>query len=157
MSKTENIVLVILVVLVVGGLIFSLSSFFTKSNQNSIIKTSSVKVDTNQPTTTSSKFPTRVSDSEVTIDLTPQEFKDGKLYVSIGVNTHTTDLSPFDLKQLTTLEYDSLAIKPTSVPQLSGHHNSGTLIFDVGKELTQFRIKIKGIPTIQERIFEWGY
>ncbi len=150
MSKTENIILIVLVVIVIGGLIFSLSSFFTAP----VTKTTSVKVETNQPIV-ASKYPTRVSESLVAIDLTPQEYKDGKLNVKLGVNTHTGDLADYDLMQLTTLEVEGKLIKPSSATKLSSHHVTGTLTFEIDKEPQNFKIIITGIPEISERVFEW--
>lgn len=102
-----------------------------------------------------SGFETKTSESGVTINLMPKGFNNGKLYVDISVNTHTVNLDDYDLKSLTVLEFEGKSIKPISAPKLSGHHTSGTLIFDTGKELKAFKIKIKGFPDIEERVFEW--
>ena len=75
--------------------------------------------------------------------------------MKIDVNTHIADLSKFDLKQLTTLEYNGKYIKPIDVPNLKGHHSSGILMFNVGDDIKGFIIKIKGIPLVEERIFKW--
>ena len=91
----------------------------------------------------------------VQIDLAPAGFQNGQLKVDIAVNTHSVDLSKYDLKKITTLEYDGKKTAPISAPQLSGHHTSGTLIFNVGNEMNAFKIKISGIPSIEERVFEW--
>ena len=93
---------------------------------------------------------------DVLMDLTPKGIENGKFAVDISINTHSVDLSQFNLMQITALEYEGKAIKPESAPKLSGHHSSGALIFDVGKELKNFKITIKGIPTVDERVFEWS-
>ena len=98
---------------------------------------------------------TKTSEGEVTVDLTPKEFNGGKFYVDIGVNTHSVDLNGFDLKELVKLDINGEVIKPISAPELSGHHNSGTLIFKVEDKPNNFVIKIKGLPDTNERIFEW--
>ncbi len=95
------------------------------------------------------------SSGEVAVDLKPHKVRNGQLQVDIGVNTHSVSLEGFDLKEITTLEFDGRSIKPISAPLLSGHHNSGTLIFDVGEEIESFTIKIIGIPKIEERVFTW--
>ena len=136
----ENILLIGIAVILIAVLIYSLSGFFINSNDTS-------NVDSN-------KFIKKTSSGEVTIDLTPS-FDNGKLYVNIDVNTHTLDLSAYNLKELAMLEFDNTKIKPVSAPKLTGHHNSGQLIFDAGKDLDRFKIKIAGIPDIQERVFEW--
>jgi len=92
---------------------------------------------------------------DVLIELTPSGFSGGTLRVGIAANTHSVDLSPFDLMKITTLVYGSSSIKPASAPQLSGHHSSGEIVFNAGKELNSFKIIITGIPAVDERVFEW--
>jgi len=92
---------------------------------------------------------------DVLLDLTPRDMENGKFAVDISLNTHSVDLSQFDLMQITTLEYNGKTIKPLSAPELSGHHSSGTLSFDTDTEIKNFRIIIKGIPAVEERVFEW--
>jgi len=89
------------------------------------------------------------------IDLTPKGAENGQLKVYFEVNTHSVALSDYDLTKITTLEYDGKKIKPISAPQLQGHHTSGTLVFNVDRKLNKFRITIAGIPSIEERAFEW--
>ncbi len=98
-----------------------------------------------------------VGEGDVTVDLTPVGVVDGKLMVDVGVNTHSVNLEQFDLIRITTLEYNGKSIAPESAPALSGHHNSGTLAFNVGEPVSSFKISIKGIPKVDERVFEWGY
>ncbi len=93
---------------------------------------------------------------DVLIELTPKGMEDGKFEVDILLNTHSVDLSQFDLVKITLLEYEGKLIKPVSAPELSGHHGSGTLAFDTGKEIKNFKIIIKGIPAVEERVFEWN-
>ena len=92
---------------------------------------------------------------DASVDLTPRGMENGKFAVDFSINTHSVDLSQFDLMQAATLEYDGKAINPESAPTLSGHHTSGTLAFDTGKEIKGFKIIIKGIPAVEERVFEW--
>jgi len=92
---------------------------------------------------------------DVSIELTPQNIENNQLNVNIAVNTHSVDLSQFDLKQITTLEYNGKTISPISAPTLGGHHSNGELIFEVDEEIDNFIVKIKGIPKVQERVFEW--
>lgn len=92
---------------------------------------------------------------DVLVDLTPKGMENRKFAVDISVNTHSVELIQFDLMQITTLDYEGKAIKPVSAPKLSGHHSSGELILDTGDEIKNFKITIKGIPSIDERIFEW--
>ncbi len=93
---------------------------------------------------------------DASVDLTPRDMENGKFAVDVSVNTHSADLSQFDLMKITLLEYEGKTIKPLSAPKLSGHHSSGTLVFDTGKEIKNFRIIIKGILAVEERVFEWS-
>src|SRR3989338_3821498 len=92
---------------------------------------------------------------DVLIELTPIGMSDGKLQFEMAANTHSVDLSQYNLMELTTLEYNGKAIKPVSAPQLSGHHTSGNVIFNAGSDLKNFKVVIKGIPNVEERAFEW--
>ena len=146
----EDYVLYGLLVLVVIGLIFSFSGFFNnKSGGNPAVAA----------TTSGSGFKpinTGSTDSgDVSIELTPQKAANGQLKVSIAANTHSVDLSPFDLKKITTLEYNGKTVNPVSAPTLTGHHSNGEFIFGVEGDIEKFTIKIKGIPKVEERIFSW--
>lgn len=96
-----------------------------------------------------------LQNGDVLIEMTPFGIKNGKFEVQIVVNTHSEDLSQFDLMQITTLTYENKNIKPLSAPALNGHHSSGTLVFDTKKEINNFKITINNIPDMEERVFEW--
>ncbi|MBI5072208.1 hypothetical protein HZA99_00150 [Candidatus Woesearchaeota archaeon] len=93
---------------------------------------------------------------DVEIELIPQEVRDGKLMVKISANTHSVDLSPFDLTKITTLKYKETTILPVSAPALSGHHASGEIVFAVSGKMTEFTITIAGIPKTEKREYVWG-
>lgn len=95
-------------------------------------------------------------DGDVAIALTPQQFAGGILAIDIKADTHSVDLSPFDLAKIATLAADGKTYKPTSVSALSGHHASGTLRFNIKKAPEEFTIRIQGIPAQQQRIYQWG-
>ncbi len=92
---------------------------------------------------------------DVSIELTPIGISNNQLKVGISANTHSVSLDQFDLKEITTLEYNEKSIKPTSAPNLGSHHSNGELVFEVEEEISSFTIKIKGIPKVEERIFKW--
>ena len=96
----------------------------------------------------------KTSESTVTIDLEPHQFENGVLDIDISLNTHTTDMSLFDLKKQVKLVIDGKEYYPVSVPSLSGHHTSGTLRFELPNKPDKHKIIIIGIPDIEERIFE---
>jgi hypothetical protein len=90
------------------------------------------------------------------VELTPQ-IKDGnKLIVHFSANTHSVRLGNFDLSKIATLEYEGKILKPIKAGRLGGHHSSGVIVFDVGKAISSFKIKLYGIPNVQERIYEWN-
>ena len=93
---------------------------------------------------------------DVLIELTPKEKKDNKLIVEVKANTHSVDLSSFNLEEIATLTYDGKSYKPLSAPALSGHHASGELVFEVPALDKRFTITINGIPSVNERTFVWG-
>ena len=96
-----------------------------------------------------------LDNGDALVELMPRGIENGKFAVDFSINTHSVDLSKFDLMKITLFEYEGKTIKPESAPKLSDHHSSGALIFDVGKELKNFKITIKGIPAVDERVFEW--
>lgn len=152
-QNTENILLTALLVLVVGGLIFALTGFskegfITKQNK---AEEKTIPIESSYPSITTGS----TASGDVSIELAPHEVENDKLEVDIWVNTHSVDLSQSDLKQITSLEYNGKSVAPVSAPSLSGHHVSGTLVFNVDDEIKSFTIKIKGIPKVEERVFEW--
>jgi len=91
---------------------------------------------------------------DVSIELTPR-FNNNKLEADIKANTHSVDLSQFDLSQITALEYNNKIVKPISAPKLESHHPSGALIFQIDKDIKNFKITINGIPKNNQRVFIW--
>ncbi|MEK6858246.1 MAG: hypothetical protein AABX39_06690 [Nanoarchaeota archaeon] len=147
-----------LIVVLVGVIIFNVATIVFENNKAVTQQTPLAELK-NSATIVETGFKNintgTTDEGEVSIALKPNKVDEGKLTVSISANTHSVDLTPFDLKELTTLEFEGKQIKPSSAPKLSGHHASGELVFEVGKELTAFTIKIKGIPKVAERVFEW--
>ena len=151
----ENYILYGILALVIIGLIFSFSGFFSGSSGNNI------GVNPNVPATTAVGTGFKpintgsTNDGDVSIELTPQKVANGQLKVNIAANTHSVDISQFDLRKITTLEYGGKKINPVSASTLSGHHTNGELAFNVEGEIKEFVIKIKGIPKVEERVFSW--
>jgi len=147
MEKQDYILFGILAIAAIG-LAFTAFSFFGSGQEAQTGKA-------NPESAAKSQYQKKTSEGEVTIDLTPKSFKNGNMYFDVEFNTHTVDLSQFDLKRLVVLEADGKQIAPLSVPALSGHHNSGEFVFNTGKELNRFKIKINGIPDVNERALGW--
>ena len=89
------------------------------------------------------------------IDLTPIGLVNGKFTISMAANTHSVTLSDYDLAKITTLTYNGKQYAPISAPTLQGHHNNGNIVFDLNEIPANFKIVIHGIPSVQERVFEW--
>ena len=88
------------------------------------------------------------SGGDVTVDLTPLAYEEGKLVLRISINTHNVDdLNKYDLRKITTLEIGSNVIKPVKTPRLGGHHNSGKIVFEVDELPKQFAIRITGLDS----------
>ena len=93
-------------------------------------------------------------EGDVEISLTP--VVDGSVIkIQIAANTHSVDLSQFDLMKIIKLVYENKKISPVSAPKLSGHHANGELVFNLEKEINSFAVTIEGIPKINERLFKW--
>ncbi len=89
------------------------------------------------------------------VELAPQASDKNTLVVKFRINTHSVDLSGFDLTQITTLEYEDKVVVPAKASRIGGHHSSGTIVFDNREAVSSFKIRIKGIPRINERVYEW--
>jgi hypothetical protein len=91
----------------------------------------------------------------VVIGLKPEKMEGGVLAVRFWADTHTVDLSRYDLKKAVVLEYDGKRIAPMKADGLKEHHSSGRIEFPIAGDPGGFRIIIEGIPAEQERIYTW--
>ncbi|MBS3095046.1 hypothetical protein J4231_00015 [Candidatus Woesearchaeota archaeon] len=147
--KTENIFLISILILVIAGFAYAIlsSGIFASRNQATTPVPNSLGLNPILTGTT--------EQGDVSIELSPKAFVDGNLIVGLSANTHSIDLSKFDLKQITTLEYNGKAIKPTNAPAMSGHHVNGEIAFYVGEAISKFSITINSIPNVENRVFDW--
>ena len=86
-----------------------------------------------------------VDQGDVAIELAPR-WEGTLLVVDLGANTHSVDLSQFDLSRQAVLNLGGRKIAPQNPPRLSGHHVSSSLVFNAGATSDQFEIAITGIP-----------
>jgi len=148
----EDYALYGIVIAVVGVLVYSLVGFSgTGTGQSAYNQNPAPAVGSGFETVSTGS----TGQDDVSVDLTPVGVVDGKLEVDMAVNTHSVDLSQFDLKKIITLEYAGKSVSPVSVPVLAGHHNNGKLAFDVGDNIDNFVIRIRGIPNVEDRVFAW--
>ena len=89
------------------------------------------------------------------IDLKPVRYREGKLEVKFSANTHSVSLSRYDLMERTTLEYGGRTFSPVRSDRMRGHHAGGRMVFEIGEEPDSFRIIIRGVPTVEERVYSW--
>jgi len=168
MKNILSIVITVLIILLAGYSIISLASS-PLAFGNSVLPTSNPRIEGGAPATSAvsatSLFDTittgTTGDGDVELALTPQEFKGGVLNIALGANTHSVDLSQFDLGNAILLVYQDnkqkeKTIKPGSAPALSGHHANGMLAFQLDQDkLESFTVVILGIPKQQQRVYQW--
>lgn len=151
--KEGNYIIYGLLILVIAVLIFAFTG--CSSNSSNIVPKST----TDNQGADSSDFRSidsgTTEEGDVLVELTPVGISNNQLRVEISANTHSVSLGEFDLTEITILEYNGKSAKPVSAPNLGGHHSNGELVFDVDDEFKEFTIKIKGIPKVEERVFEW--
>ncbi len=94
------------------------------------------------------------AEGDIEISLTPT-VEENRIIVSAVLNTHSVDLSQFDLQKSMQLTYDSKKILPSNAFVLSGHHGSGQVLFDGDKYINSFTITINGIPALPTRVYSW--
>jgi len=121
------------------------------------LRNSSFSVDEIKQLPAQSTGTTNPGDVEIT--LTP--YIGGKeVIIAAAFNTHSVDLSAFDIRQAAVLQYQTKVYSPTSASPLQGHHGSGEIIFKTDlliKEDKEFTVTLTGIPLIQERKYSWRY
>jgi hypothetical protein len=93
---------------------------------------------------------------DMTMDVTPVKYKDGRLEVKYYANTHSVSLGKYDLMELSTLEVNGKIYKPVKADRMRGHHSGGRIVFEVPERPDQFRIVIRDIPTVEERYYVWN-
>ena len=150
--KTNELMMYGIFVLVIGFAIYSTTTILTKDNITKTTGENQQRVVQGQQYKTITRGTTESGDVEIV--LTP-EWRKRKLYINLAANTHSVDLSQFDLQQQTTLSYNNKEIKPTQAPRLSGHHSNGILIFDMPEQQKAFTIIIKSISAVPERVYAW--
>lgn len=150
---------------IIGGslIVLFISFFLIKNNPNekSVANASSSikKTEINSSPKTIFLPPMTNNDGGLVIEVTPIDFSfDKPIQFEIVLTTHQGDLD-FDLTQQSVV-VDNLG--NTYLPlewqgDRGGHHLSGTLIFPQPKEgMKQFKLVIKDIYNVGERIFEWN-
>ena len=92
---------------------------------------------------------------DAVIELKPDIYENGKLVVRYFANTHSVSLGNYNLLESTILIIGEKTFKPVEADDLNGHHPKGRITFLVDEIPEVFSIVIKGIPAVEERIYEW--
>jgi hypothetical protein len=150
--KTNEIILYGIFVLIIGFLIYSTVGILAKDNVTETAGENQQGVVQGQQYETIATGTTESGDVEIA--LTPQ-WREGKLYINLAANTHSVDLSQFNLQQQTTLKYNDKQLKPSQAPLLSGHHSNNIIIFDMPEQPKTFTIVMNGVPAVPERVYIW--
>jgi hypothetical protein len=69
----------------------------------------------------------------IRFELSPEGIENDRLRIRFYANAHDLSLEPYSLAQMTTLEYGDRKLKPTYSDRMNGHHDSGVMVFDLGK------------------------
>ena len=158
--KLQKTIIFAISVLAGIGAIFVFSKIFNVNEKTGV--TSAIATENAEASTKSSnrlvfkiQSTGSMEDGDALVDLKPKALKNGRLMVSLSANTHSVDLGQFDLTKITTLEYQGKVFKPAKASRIGGHHARSKIVFDIGEDITSFKIIIKGIPNVQERVYEW--
>lgn len=90
-----------------------------------------------------------------TIEMRPHRFREGRLELKYYANTHSVSLGKYNLMELTTLEYDGEVHRPVKIDRMRGHHAGGKIVFEMPEMPEHFRVVIRGVPNVEERVYEW--
>lgn len=132
---SNKVLVIIILVVLLGGTLFA--AFRIKGDNKD-------KIEGNNVVTLQSI----IDNGAVTLTLSPKGYSDGSFYVDISLNTHSVELSQFNLKEILSLEYNGQSLKPISTPELNGHHSSGNLIFKVDKKPVNYKFKVEGFKIL---------
>jgi hypothetical protein len=154
--KTEKIFVAFMTFFIGVAFIY----LFARNTDNSVDLASEALATENTVQTRTLSFEAKTTGSlgsgDAVVELTPATVDKERLILKFNINTHSVGLSGYDLKQITTLEYKGKELKPVKASRVGGHHSSGTIEFETGEEIGSFIIRIKGIPRVEERVFEWN-
>jgi hypothetical protein len=144
-------------------IVLAMAYLFLKDTGNNAGITLEASAEKNLDQTAERSFGPKTTGSmgagDVVIELTPQPVDKNLLAVNFSINSHSVSLSRFDLKDITVLEHEEHVFKPVKASRIGGHHSSGVIVFDVGDKVGNkdgFRIRLRGIPDVQERVYEWS-
>jgi hypothetical protein len=143
-------------------IVVSFAYIFLKDAGNNTVIMSEAAAEKNQkqiiaqsysPITTGSLGP-----GDAVVELTPRRIDGNTFEVKFSINTHSVSLSGFDMMQIAVLEHEEHVFKPAKASRVGGHHSAGVIVFNVEGRIgtkDNFKIRLQGIPKIQDRVYEW--
>jgi hypothetical protein len=96
-----------------------------------------------------------MNSGDALVELKPSIDKN-HLIVKFRINTHSVSLNRINMKDMVTLEYRDKVLKPVKASRVGGHHASGKIIFNIEEGIDSFTIRIRGIPKVEDRVYEWS-
>ncbi len=98
-------------------------------------------------------------EGEVAIDVKWMGLDSGQLVFAVALNTHSVDLDPYHLGELSVLrDSESREYHPTSWNSApGGHHRRGTLSFSPPEKAEYLELVIRGIAEVEKRVFRWEF
>jgi hypothetical protein len=93
---------------------------------------------------------------DMTMEIEPVMFGNGRLEVKYYANTHTVGLGKYNLMELSTMEVDGKVYHPVEADRMSGHHAGGKIVFEIPERPDHFRMVIQGLPGVEKRLYEWN-
>jgi len=91
----------------------------------------------------------------MTMEIRPVRYSDGRLEVKYYANTHTVSLGKYDLMELSTMEVNGKVYHPVKADRMRGHHAGGKIVFEIPERPDRFRMVIQGLPGVEKRLYEW--
>ena len=96
----------------------------------------------------------------IRLEISPKGFENGIFKIRFFANAHDLTLDLYDLALMTTLDDGKQRFKPSFSDKMKGHHDSGIILFDLGKlhtpdSLSTFSITVRGLPKEEVRVFNW--
>lgn len=107
-----------------------------------------------QETEATTTYEARTSQGQVSLEAQP-EWRDGRMVVSLAANTHSVDLSAIDLTESVRLLVGGMEYSPVEAGSFSGHHAKARLAFAVATRPDTFKLRIRNVPDVPERVLEW--
>ena len=103
-----------------------------------------------------SPYEEQESSGVISISVQPTVVTADQISFNISLNTHSGSLASVDLKRQVRLKIGDAVLEPSEVPQLSGHHSGGTIVFRIERSFNDFELIVSNVPDKLEREFKWS-